>query len=214
MAFCGKCGAQAKDGAAFCASCGAAVTATQQQQRPGQQSTGYAAAISVAGKTVKTGLIIFGKWCNPTRTAAPLVFAVIGGIIGLLSGAFMAFLGNVLRDAYKSRGISFEALNRFISAFQDTGWMIFFFSIVAIAGGAVARKTRWGSMTLLLAGAASAISVIVYISTMKDALGGIVGADADTFLTSTKMTVIQFTPAILMILGGVLGVLLPQKNAV
>jgi len=61
MAFCGKCGAQAKEGAAFCASCGAATTATPQlprQQPTTPQASRYATAIPLSVKPDKTDLLI------------------------------------------------------------------------------------------------------------------------------------------------------------
>jgi len=131
------------------------------------------------------------KLFRPTRTVAPLVLAIIGGVIGIISGIVWALAGETIATFTSGFGI--------ITAM---GYLILVVSIAAIVGGSVSKKLSWGPWTLMLSGIFMLIFVIILCA--KIGTGGVPFA----------IYLWLFSYVIITLLGGILALCLPKKDGI
>lgn len=85
---------------------------------------------------------------KPTRSVAPLVLGIIGGIFGILAGSCVALCGELAADLIKK-------------TYSLGGWIILVAGILGLVGGCCAKKQAWGSLVELLAGVLTVVGMIL-----------------------------------------------------
>ncbi len=106
---------------------------------------------------------------NKTRSKAPLVLGIIGGVLGILEGSCIAICGKAAEEA----GVG----NTWFLA----GILALVGAIAGLVGGCCARSQKWGSLVELIGGIIAAVSLVFTFDLMVLAaavlliVGGAVG---------------------------------------
>ena len=97
---------------------------------------------------------------NRTRSVAPLVLGIVGGVLGILEGSCLALCAKVASEV----GVN-------ASDWTIAGWMVLLGAIAGLVGGCCAKKTVWGSLVELVGGIVAVLSVIFVFDLLAFAAG-------------------------------------------
>ena len=89
---------------------------------------------------------------SKTRSVAPLVMGIVGGILGILGGSCVAICGELA-----------EALDVSAGLIKAAGYIALVAAIAGLVGGCCAKSQAWGSMVELIAGVVVAVAIVLQL---------------------------------------------------
>lgn len=87
---------------------------------------------------------------NKTKSVAPLVLGIIGGILGILEGSCLALCGAAVEELGGG------------ATWTIAGWCALLGAIVGLVGGCCAKSQKWGSLVELVGGIVVAVALFLY----------------------------------------------------
>ena len=90
---------------------------------------------------------------KPTKSVAPLVLGINGGIFGILGGSCLALCGAAGGDFVKK-------------TLSLGGWIILVAGILGLVAGCCAKKQAWGSLVELIAGVLTVVGMVLAAFTL------------------------------------------------